>query len=100
MLAAVRLLANQARLVAEPGGAAAVAAWLYHRDELPECSTPVAVLSGGNIDPPLLATILASEDRLRRRRGDELCGLAWLTSLRPESSLGPLSCLVPARRDM
>ena len=35
MLAAVRLLASQARLVAEPGGAAAVAAWLYHRDELP-----------------------------------------------------------------
>ena len=63
MLAAVRLLANQARLVAEPGGAAAVAAWLYHRRELPECSTPVAVLSGGNIDPGLLATILASEDR-------------------------------------
>ena len=38
MLAAVRLLASQARLVAEPGGAAAVAAWLYHRDELPEAT--------------------------------------------------------------
>jgi threo-3-hydroxy-L-aspartate ammonia-lyase len=59
MLAAIRLLANQARLVAEPGGAAAVAAWLYHRDELPEAATAVAVVSGGNIDPGLLAATLA-----------------------------------------
>jgi threonine dehydratase len=67
MLAAVRLLASQARLVAEPGGAAAVAAWLFHRDELPQvlrdelprAGTPVAVLSGGNIDPQLLAAVLA-----------------------------------------
>ncbi len=61
MLAAVRLLASQARLVAEPGGAAAVAAWLHHRDELPTASSPVAVLSGGNIDPQLLARILAAD---------------------------------------
>jgi threonine dehydratase len=59
MLAAVRLLATHARLVAEPGGAAAVAAWLYHRDELPAAVTPVAVLSGGNIEPALLAAALA-----------------------------------------
>jgi threo-3-hydroxy-L-aspartate ammonia-lyase len=61
MLAAVRLLASQARLVAEPGGAAGVAAWLYHRDELPAATTPVAVLSGGNIDPELLAATLAAD---------------------------------------
>jgi threo-3-hydroxy-L-aspartate ammonia-lyase len=61
MLAAVRLLARQARLVAEPGGAAAVAAWLFHAAELPAARTPVAVLSGGNIDPALLASILASD---------------------------------------
>jgi len=60
MLAAIRLLAYQARLVAEPGGAAAVAAWLYHRDELPPAATTVAVLSGGNIDPALLAATLAA----------------------------------------
>ncbi len=110
MLAAVALLARQARLVAEPGGAAAVAAWLYHRDELLAVSQQspgrqgpgrqgpgrqgadqggpgqqgadqggpgqqgadqgaasggrgagpaVAVLSGGNIDPDLLAATLA-----------------------------------------
>jgi threo-3-hydroxy-L-aspartate ammonia-lyase len=61
MLAAVRLLADQARLVAEPGGAAAVAAWLYRRAELPAAATPVAVLSGGNIDPVLLAATLAGD---------------------------------------
>ena len=61
MLATVRLLARQARLIAEPGGAAAVAAWLFHAAELPAASTPVAVLSGGNIDPDLLARILATD---------------------------------------
>jgi len=60
---AVRLLARHAGLVAEPGGAAAVAAWLFHTAELPAARTPVAVLSGGNIDPALLAAILAESDR-------------------------------------
>jgi threonine dehydratase len=60
MLNAIRRLAHQARLIAEPGGAAAVAAALY-RDgkELGVTSgTVVAVLSGGNIDPTLLAEVL------------------------------------------
>ena len=60
MLTTVRLLATGARLIAEPGGAAAVAAWLFHSNELPESGSPVAVLSGGNIDPDLLADILAA----------------------------------------
>jgi threo-3-hydroxy-L-aspartate ammonia-lyase len=55
----IRLLARQAGLVAEPGGAAAAAAWLFHAAELPAARTPVAVLSGGNIDPALLAALLA-----------------------------------------
>jgi threonine dehydratase len=58
ILTAVRLLATQAHLVAEPGGAAAVAAFLFHRPELPESATPVAVLSGGNIDPALFCDLL------------------------------------------
>jgi len=61
MLIAIRLLARQARLVAEPGGAAAVAACLFRRHELPAAGTPVAVVSGGNIDPQLLTSILASD---------------------------------------
>jgi threonine dehydratase len=64
LLEGVRRLARQGRLVAEPGGAVAVAAALF-RDpaELglisPGSRAPlVAVLSGGNIDPTLLTEIL------------------------------------------
>lgn len=62
---AIRRLARHARLVAEPGGAVSVAAALNRTpeelgirkdsDEAPI----VAVLSGGNIDPVLLAEILS-----------------------------------------
>ncbi len=55
--AAVGVLARQAHLVAEPSGAVATAAYLYHRDELPIGRT-VAVLTGGNIDPAVLAALL------------------------------------------
>ena len=57
---AVRRIAMQARLVAEPGGAVAVAACLFRGRELPDTGTRVAVLSGGNIDPALLAAILSA----------------------------------------
>jgi threonine dehydratase len=43
--------------VAEPSGAVAVGAFLFHRDQLPETRLNVAVISGGNIDPQLLAQI-------------------------------------------
>jgi threo-3-hydroxy-L-aspartate ammonia-lyase len=61
MLAAVRSLALRARLVAEPGGAVAVAACLSRSAaELGAGDGPVvAVLSGGNIDPALLANLLS-----------------------------------------
>jgi threo-3-hydroxy-L-aspartate ammonia-lyase len=66
LLEAVRRLALQGRLVAEPGGAVAVAAALF-RDPvelglIPDGSGApvVAVLSGGNIDPTLLTEILDS----------------------------------------
>jgi len=58
---AVGLLATRARLVAEPAGAVATAAALFHADELPDGKT-VAVISGGNIDPALLASILSAVD--------------------------------------
>ena len=58
--AAMRRLALEARLVAEPGGAAAVAACLFREHELPAASVRVAVLSGGNADPALLAEILGT----------------------------------------
>jgi threo-3-hydroxy-L-aspartate ammonia-lyase len=61
MKAAMRLLATRARLVAEPGGAVAVAACAFRSDQLPKASRPVAILSGGNVDPRLLASVLNSE---------------------------------------
>jgi threonine dehydratase len=53
ILDATGRLLHDARLVAEPSGAVATAAYLSHRDELPSGRT-VAVVSGGNIDPALL----------------------------------------------
>lgn len=50
MLAAMRRLALEARLIAEPGGAAAVAACLFRADQMPPAKNRVAVLSGGNVD--------------------------------------------------
>ncbi len=58
---AVRTLAAGSRLVAEPGGAAAVAAYMSRRDELPAGRTYVAVVSGGNIAADAYAAILAGE---------------------------------------
>jgi threonine dehydratase len=61
LLDAVRRLAWQVRLIAEPGGAAAVAAALG-RDAaelgVARGAGVVAVLSGGNIDPALLGALL------------------------------------------
>ncbi|HEX2313601.1 MAG TPA: threonine/serine dehydratase [Thermomonospora sp.] len=56
---AMRRLAREARLVAEPGGAVAVAAYLSRRDALPPAATYVAVLSGGNVAPELFAEVVA-----------------------------------------
>jgi threonine dehydratase len=66
--AAMRLLATDARLVAEPGGAVAVAACLFRASELPDASRCVAILSGGNVDPELLASVLGEETVLSRPR--------------------------------
>jgi len=54
---ATRRLILQARLVAEPSGAVATAAYLHHRDQLPSGRT-VAVVSGGNFDPAALRELM------------------------------------------
>jgi threonine dehydratase len=59
ILEAMRRLLLRVRLVAEPSGAVSFAAYLFHRDELPPTRTNVAVVSGGNVDPHLLASVLA-----------------------------------------
>jgi threonine dehydratase len=61
ILDAIARIAREARLVAEPGGAVAVAACLFRSEELPAGRPRVAVLSGGNIDPALLARVLTTD---------------------------------------
>jgi len=55
---AMRRMVTTARLIAEPSGAVTFAAWLFHRAQLPESSKAVAVVSGGNLEPELLAEVL------------------------------------------
>ena len=56
--AAMRAIVAAARLVPEPSGAVATAALLFHAAELPFYTKAVAVVSGGNVAPELLAEIL------------------------------------------
>jgi threonine dehydratase len=58
--AAMRALALQAKLVAEPSGAVTTAAWLFHSQSLPSAQRVVAIISGGNVEPEALQAILAS----------------------------------------
>jgi len=55
----VRRLASDPRTRAEPSGAVALAAFLFHPEELPKTVVNVVVISGGNIEPQLLAELRA-----------------------------------------
>jgi len=52
---AMRRLAANPKTIAEPSGAVAVAGFLFHGKELPARTIHVAVISGGNIEPAMLA---------------------------------------------
>ncbi len=54
---ATQRLARDPKTLAEPSGAVAVAAFLFHRDELPKTTMNVAVISGGNIEQETLAEL-------------------------------------------
>jgi threonine dehydratase len=56
--AAMRAIIAGARIVPEPSGAVAMAALLFHSGQLPPYKNAVAVVSGGNVDPVLLAQVL------------------------------------------
>ena len=56
--AAMRAIVAVSRLVPEPSGAVAAAALLFHAAELPVYTKAVAIVSGGNVDPVLLAEVL------------------------------------------
>lgn len=56
--AAMRAIVAATRLVPEPSGAVSTAALLFHGDQLPMYRKAVAVVSGGNVDPAMLAAVL------------------------------------------
>jgi threonine dehydratase len=60
--AAMRAIVATARLVPEPSGAVTTAALLFHAAELPPYRKAVAVVSGGNVDPKLLAEVLTESN--------------------------------------
>ncbi|MGE0404667.1 MAG: threonine/serine dehydratase [Candidatus Korobacteraceae bacterium] len=61
ILDAMRLMALNTRLVAEPSGVVTFAAFLFRAQELPSTRLNVAVISGGNVDPALLAKALMAD---------------------------------------
>jgi threonine dehydratase len=54
---AMKLLAQNTETIAEPSGAVATAGFLFHRDQLPQTRINVAIISGGNIEPAMLAEL-------------------------------------------
>ena len=59
--AAMRAIVATARLVPEPSGAVTTAALLFHADELPPYRQAVAIVSGGNVAPDMLAEVLREQ---------------------------------------
>ena len=55
---AMRAIVATTRLVPEPSGAVTSAALLFHSHELPEYKKAAAIVSGGNVDPSVLAQVL------------------------------------------
>jgi len=54
---ALKLLAANPETTAEPSGAVAVAGFLFRADQLPKTKLNVAIISGGNIEPQMLAEL-------------------------------------------
>src|SRR4030088_2475656 len=61
---AICALSGNAKTLAEPSGAVAPAAFLFHAGELPNTKINVAVISGGNIDPQLLRDFRKDSGRI------------------------------------
>jgi threonine dehydratase len=59
---AMRTLLYAARLTPEPSGACSAAAILFHRDQLLPFRKAVVVMSGGNVEPEALTSVLAEND--------------------------------------
>lgn len=62
---AMQRIMNSARMVPEPSGAVTLAAWAFYGDKLPASRKTVAIVSGGNAEPALLAQVLHPESEHR-----------------------------------
>ena len=62
---AMKLLSANPSTVAEPSGAVATAGFLFHANQLPKTKLNVAIISGGNIEPQMLAEIRGGSNRAR-----------------------------------
>jgi threonine dehydratase len=60
ILRAMRQLILNSKMVVEPSGAVTTAAFMFHAAELPPGERTVAVISGGSVEPDLLAKVLTS----------------------------------------
>jgi threonine dehydratase len=58
---AMRRMIFGARLVPEPSGAVALAGALFRREKLPPARQTVAIMSGGNVEPSVLRSVLEDE---------------------------------------
>ena len=62
LLEAMRRLVLNAKLTVEPSGAVTTAAFMFHALELPRSQRTVAVISGGSVEPELLARVLVQRN--------------------------------------
>jgi threonine dehydratase len=58
----MRTLVHVARLTPEPSGACSVSGILFHREQLLPFRKVVVVMSGGNVEPDVLQSVLAEKD--------------------------------------
>ncbi len=58
---AMRILLHSARLTPEPSGAATTAGILFHMQQLLPFRKAVVVMSGGNVEPQVLASVMSEE---------------------------------------
>jgi len=61
ILEAMKLLSTNPETVAEPSGAVATAGFLFRADQLPKTKLNVAIISGGNIEPQMLAELRSGQ---------------------------------------
>jgi len=54
---AMKYLSANPETIAEPSGAVATAGFIFHAKELPHSQLSVAIISGGNIEPAMLAEV-------------------------------------------